>query len=171
MTLLVQDDSGSVDGANAYVTAAFFDSYHLDRGNSLVGFTTEQREQAIVRATDYLDQRFRFIGDRTRVAQRTAWPRLSAEDADGNWRGGIPTEIKEACAEYALVALTQALNPTPTRDPTGVSVIAKSERVGPISEFTQYGDGGALALPSYPAADTRLRASGLVVSGRDLKRA
>lgn len=171
MALLVQDESGSVAGANAYIDAAFFNAYHDARGNSLTGFTTEQREQAIVRATDYLDQRFRFIGDRISVAQRTAWPRLSAEDSDGNWRHGVPNEIKEACAEYALIALTQTLNPTPTRDPTGVAVIAKSEKVGPLSEYTQYGDGGALSLPQFPVADSRLKSSGLVVSGRDLKRA
>lgn len=171
MTFLVQDAGGTVVGANAYVTVAEFQAYHADRENPLVGFTSDQMESAIVRATDYLDQRFRFVGQRTNVRQRTAWPRLDAEDRDENLRTDVPHEIKEACAEYALIALTQELNPAPTRDATGRVVLEKSETVGPISESTVYGNGGALMLPEYPVADQRLRATGLVVGSGTLRRA
>lgn len=171
MPFLVQDDAGSVEDANAYITVAFLDAFHADRANSLVGFTSTNKETAIVRATDYLDGRFIFIGDKTTVQQRTAWPRASAVDREGNVRGGIPFEIKEATCEYAFRALTVPLNPDPVRDATGQIVQSKSESVGPISESVSYIGGGGFVMPSYPAADNRLRASGLVVSGRDAGRA
>lgn len=129
-------------------------------------------EKAIVVATDYLDHRFRFVGEKSRVDQRTQWPRISAEDANGDLRSGIPSEVKEACAEYAFVALsTGALNPTPTRDDSGVAVKLKREKVGPIEEETEFVESATYALPKYPVADQRLKASGLVIAGRQLRRA
>jgi hypothetical protein len=48
--------------ANAYCTADFFQQYHLSRGNTYPASPFEGILQAIVRATDYLDQRYRFKG-------------------------------------------------------------------------------------------------------------
>lgn len=52
----------SMDPANAYCTVAFFESYNDSRGNTYPASPTEGIMQAIVRATDYLDQRYRFKG-------------------------------------------------------------------------------------------------------------
>ena len=169
MAFTLQDDSGSVDNANAYIDADYFKTYHNDRGNSFSSGTGDI-QKAIIKATDYLDHRFRYVGDRVRTAQRTSWPRLGAEDVNGQCRSGIPVEVKEAAAEYAFIALSQALNPAPDRDDTGRLVKSKREHVGPIEEETEYFS-GALSLPEYPVADQRLKASGLVVRGTILRRA
>lgn len=52
-----------IDGANAYITVEEFVKYHNARGNSVpVGKTTADIRSAIVKSTDYLDQRYRFSG-------------------------------------------------------------------------------------------------------------
>lgn len=172
MAFTIQNASGTINDANAYISTVFFTDYHKDRGNALpAGTGTGDKQKAIIAATDYLDQRFTFEGEQQNVDQRTQWPRISAIDRNGKLRSGLPHEVTEACADYALLALTQALNPTPDRDSTGRAVEAKAERVGPISESTAYSAGASFQLPKYPVADQKLRASGLVVSGKIIRRA
>lgn len=170
MAFTVQDDTGSVADANAYIDVAFFAAYHLDRGLTVTGTTAEQ-QAAIVKATDYMDQRFTFIGEKPNQAQSTDWPRLDAEDSDDNLRTGVPVEVKEACAEYALIAQTSTLNPTPDRDSTGVQVQSREDTVGPITEKREYSGGASFTSPKYPVADQKLMLAGLVVVGRVMRRA
>lgn len=170
MAFTVQDDQGTVDGANSYASEAFFVAYHSDRGNTYTA-TSEEIEQALVKATDYLDQRFTFIGEKPNQSQTTEWPRLDAEDRNDNLRFGVPEEIKESTAEYALIALTSELNPSPTRDESGALVSSKTDRVGPLEETRAYANAASLSLPRYPKADQKLISVGLVVVGRILRRA
>ena len=168
--LLVQDDAGSVVGANAYIDQTDFEDYHDARGNDYGSPSGTDIENAIILATDYLDSRFRFVGQRVSLEQRTAWPRMDAIDFDDFVRIGIPTEVKEACADYAFIALTADLIPSPTPDPLGQVVVEKSSTVGPISESVRYGQTGAMfVLPKYPKADQKLRPL-TVGSGQDLVR-
>lgn len=173
MALNVQTDNGNVANANAYITLAEFTAYHADRGNAIPGTPTDaQKEQAIIRATDYLDQRFRFVGRRLLGRdQNTEWPRMDAWDLDQDLVTGIPVEIKEAAAEYALRALTAELNPDPSRDASGAKVQAKSQQVGPIAQSFTYVSGATFTMPKYPAADMKLRRSGLILSGGTVMRA
>lgn len=171
MALIAQDDSGTVPEANAYLTAEEFRAYHDARGNTYGERTDPEIEQAIVRATDYLDQRFRFVGKPLRGRnQTTAWPRRDARDCARSYIHGIPREVKAATAEYALRALEAPLNPDPTRDPTGALVASKSESVGPISESVTYVGGADLTLPAYPAADQMLKKACLTVAGGKILR-
>jgi hypothetical protein len=48
--------------ANAYCTVEFFESYHQSRGNPYPASPADAIQTAIVQATDYLDQRYRFKG-------------------------------------------------------------------------------------------------------------
>ena len=52
----------AVNPANAYCTADFFMQYSLSRGYSFPTSPLDNIEAAIVQATDYLDQRYRFKG-------------------------------------------------------------------------------------------------------------
>lgn len=169
MALVLQDGTGTVVGANAYLSVAAFKEYHDLRGNSYAAAADDTAiEQAIIRATDYLDQRFNFVGRALAAReQTTAWPRLAAYDRDRNLVVGLPAEVLEATAEYALRALTAALNPDPERDASGAAILSKSEQVGPISESVTYAAGGSTSfvMPKYPAADQRLLRSGLVRTG------
>lgn len=166
MAFTPQNDQGSVVGANAYIDVAFFTGYHADRGQTYVGDTTAI-QAAIVRATQYLDTRFTFVGYVGNYDQETQWPRNGARDSNDRVRTGIPREIKNATAEYARVALGQTLNPNPVQDETGARVKSKSSRAGPVAESVTYVDGSTVKLPKYPIADQWLIASGLVErSGR-----
>jgi hypothetical protein len=52
-----------MDGANAYIDPNFLDKYASSRGNFIYANSpVEQVQQAIVQATDYIDQRYRFKG-------------------------------------------------------------------------------------------------------------
>lgn len=173
MALNVQDNSGTVAGANAYVTVAYFKAYHDARGNDYSAASSDQLiEKAIIKATDYLDQRFRFRGQRanSQNTQATAWPRLDAVDDDDNWINGVPEAVKKACCEYALRAIAATLNPDPTSDDYGRSVRRVSKTVGPISKEVEYDNSSILSLPKYPAADRLLVAAGLLVNGTTLAR-
>lgn len=171
MALIVQDNTGAVAGANAYITVEEFKTYHTDRGNSFADFTDPQIEAAVIRATDYLDQRFSFVGKKRRGRdQTTEWPRTDAWDRDRRSINDIPVEVREACAEYAIRALSQVLNPDPERDATGRPIHSKAQAVGPISESVTYAYGGAFTMPAYPAADRKLVKAGLVRSGGNLVR-
>lgn len=171
MGLTVQDNNGSVAGANAYITVEEFKTYHTDRGNAFSSFTDEQIASAVIRATDYLDQRFNFVGKkRLGRDQTTEWPRTDARDRDRHYINDIPPEVKEACCEYALRALAAELNPDPERNASGVEVLSKSEVVGPFSESVTFVGGAVFQMPKYPAADQKLVRAGLVRSGGTLLR-
>jgi len=172
MAFTVQDDTGTVTGANAYVTEAEFIAYAADRAMDHSAYVTADIEAAIVIATDYLDQRFRFVGERlSGFEQATEWPRVSAYDNHRNYVNGVPVQVKEACIEYAFRALSAVLNPDPTFDATGATVKSKTEKVGPIAEETVYVDGRPISMPRYPAADKKLTRAGLTIRGGEVRRA
>lgn len=176
MALVVQDDSGTVADANAYVTVAAFKAYHDDRGNSYGSPIPADAviEKAIVKATDYIDQRFNYKGVRqqTMNTQTTAWPRSNVVDTDGNWVSGIPLAVKNACCEYALRALSSTLNPDPVSpDDSGYRVKSIKKVAGPVSKEIEYDNSGPnVALPRYPSADRLLVAAGLIASSSQLAR-
>ena len=174
MSLIVQDSSGSIAGANSYNTVAEFKSYHNDRLNiwdTLVDSDLDI-EAALIRATDYVDQRFSFVGKRKQGRlQTTEWPRINAWDIGRYYINDIPFEIKEAVNEYALRALSAPLVTDPDRDSTGGVIQSKSDTVGPLSESVSYVGGAAFTMPKYPAADQKLKKSGLVISGGNVLRA
>lgn len=157
MAFSVQDDAGSVADANAYLTVASFKSYHDDRGNDYLTYSDDEIERAIVAGSDYLDSRWCFIGTRCTAEQSTAWPRRDAVDSSGFTRTGIIADVTEAAAEYAFIALSGELNPTPDRDSTGRDVVSKREKVGSIEEETKYAGSALYAPPEYPVADRKLR--------------
>ena len=170
MALTVQDDTGLVAGANGYISVSWFKSYHLDRG-TMTAAADSAIESAIIRATDYVDQRFHFVGRQSNGRQQTTeWPRFGADDRNGYGIDGLPMELKEAVAEYALRSLTATLNPDVPATETGAAILSKSETVGPISESVTYANPAQVQLPKYPAADMKLRAAGLLRSSGEIRR-
>lgn len=173
---------------NTTITGPFgFYQYHRDRGqvegtfdavdsakllSVLVGtktFTYENVAAAIVKATDYIDKRFTFIGFRRYSNQPTSWPRWDAVDINDRYLKGIPLAVQQATAEYALRALllTQ-LVADPKRDATGQRVRSQTKKVGPLETATTFE--GGFQMPKYPAADAILRSWGLIVGGGQIVR-
>lgn len=171
MAFTVQDDTGDIAGANAYVSVAYFDAYHTERGNAYTGSpSSTEKEQAIVLATDYLDIRFNYVGLKRVSTQTTEWPRYSARDRDGRLVSGLPEVVKEAICEYALRALTATLVADPSRDASGNSIVSESVKADVVESRVQYSSGQGFVMPSYPLADKKLLKSGLIVSGGNILR-
>lgn len=170
MAFTVEDGTGLPD-ANAYITLEYFEEYHLDRGNSHATYTDDQVRSAIIRATDYIDRRYRaaFVGLRQLNTQLLEWPRVSAFYRDGRWASGVPIEVRMATAEYALRGLAETLAPDPEYSDSNALVTGKLEQAGPVKEETQYGgDGAVISFRKYPLADSLLKE--LVTKGTELLR-
>jgi len=171
MALILQNDSGSVSDANAYIDVAFFKAYHESRGFIASGPDVDTDiDTAIVRATDYIDTRFNFIGYRAKYGQSTQWPRSNAVNRDRGLESDIPSAVKRATAEYAKIALEQVLNPNPDRDDSGAAVLSRSEAVGPLSESVRFAKAGMFEMPKYPLADRLLINAGLVIRNNQIRR-
>lgn len=154
MAFTVEDGTGSAS-ANAYVSVAYCDSWHSDRGATAWTGTDTVKEQAIVRATDYLDRRYNFVGTKASTDQALEWPRANVEDPWGRDYAAVPEEVKRACAEAALLALSNDLIPTPTYDAIGQATM-KREKVGPIETEASY-QTGAAPLKRWPHIDLILK--------------
>lgn len=166
MGLVVQSDDGTAAGANSYIDLPAFKSYHDDRGNVYATFTDPQITSALIRATDYIDTRFRFRGVRLLSTQTTEWPRQAGagifvpwwdvnfvtpdvtfngpttivflSDASGNPILGIPQAVKDAQAEYALRALTSPLFQDAPAAEGGRLINEEEVTVDVISHRVQY---------------------------------
>lgn len=156
MAFTVADGTGLAD-ANAYITVQEFKDYHKDRGNTVDGGNTELQQQ-IVKATDYIEQRWGdlFKGRKEfRETQFLSFPRLDLFDRDGKSVLGIATKVKNACAEYALIATGGAdLFFTATSSPTGQTLKRTKRVVGPITTEDEYTEGSQPDnTVNYPEGD------------------
>lgn len=152
--------------ADSYATLAATDAYFLARGITTWTGTDAVKENALRRATTYLDNQYRgrWVGVRVAETQALAWPRADGYrawttpllDADGFDIAvdAIPTQIATACMEAALLALVGSTTLEPT-----VGAQVKSESIGPIS--VTYMDGASL-VDRYMVVEGLLR--GLVKS-------
>lgn len=162
MALTVEDGTG-VSDANGYIDVDFFKSYHDDRGRDYSSHADTAIEQAIVRATDYIEQRWadRFKGTRADPGEQPlSFPRDGLRDRDGAKVEGVPTKLKQATAEYAWRALENEddLWPDPEVPNNGLPVAEESAKVGSLEERTRYVESTTpQILRAYPAADRLLR--------------
>lgn len=168
MAFTPQNNDGTVEGANAYHDVAYLRAYALDRGIDLTAAGDPALQVAIVKATDYLDAAFSFVGHRLYRLQGTEWPRGQLTDY---WLRGLPQPLLEACCSLAIRANAgKVLMPDPTFDPSGQVVSELSVKVGPIEKSTKFaqGTGGTSSrafLPKYPDVEMALRSAGLIGGG------
>lgn len=171
--LIVEDGTG-VANANSYATRAEGDAYHVQRDNTdWIDADDHSQILALIRATDYLDRRWNYVGvqkEQSPAGQGRRWPRLNAFDREGNdVSSTLPYVFKVATMEYALRIVADAgrLMPDPTvLDESGGAVTLKREKVGPIEEETRYSEALASSprvIQAYPEVDRMLILSGLVV--------
>lgn len=166
----VPEDGTGLVNANSYATLEEANSYFAARlVAGWASYPHGQRKAALIRATDYMEDRWgrkgRFKGavQFPETPQALSFPRLYI-DSDG----AVPHPIRHACAEYALRALTAALAPDPVVT-VGAQVESVRKKVGPIETETKYANGGnpsAVTVKPYPAADMKVQpyllGSGLV---------
>ncbi|MDF1791447.1 MAG: hypothetical protein P1U88_06020 [Thalassobaculaceae bacterium] len=140
-------------GTDVYADMAEADAYFAARNiGNWADASTAEREAALLRATTYLDGRYSWIGVRADGEQPLGWPRLDAVDAEGRFHRGVPLSVRHACAELALIALSQDLAPLAER---GGRIL--SERVGSVE--LRYADDAPVGR-AYPYIDLLL--TGLV---------
>lgn len=161
MALIVEDGTGKTD-AQSYVDLTYVNSYFAARAVGAWTGADAVKEAAIIRAMDYLETHWQFLGTKQYPGnpQALEWPRVGIYDELGQEVTGIPDRLKRAVAEYAVRALAAPLAPDPLTNQTG-QVKRKREKLGPIEEETEYTGAPPANVISYPAADILLR--GLVV--------
>lgn len=144
------EDGSIVAGANSYVPLDFANSYHLDRGNAAWADKTDpQKQSALIRATDYIEQTYgnKFLGSRVDTDQPLEWPR---QDVSNISYAEIPNGLKQAVCQLAYEALSADLNPSLER---GGAI--KRERLEGVAE-TEYFE-NAPSMTIRPAVAGLLR--------------
>lgn len=158
MALFVETGSGSAT-AESYSSVSDADTYLAARGQTLWSpLSTSDKEAALRRATDFMQQayRVRWSGTRSSATQALDWPRWNVplKDVPGGYGSGpayyssaaIPPEVKSACIALALKAAAGDLAPD-------IEPQTLSEKVGPI-EVT-YAEGSRQTV-KYQAIDNML---------------
>jgi hypothetical protein len=162
MPLVVEDGTGLPD-ANSYASYADWLAHWADRGTAPAGDQTAV-EQALVRAADFLDIRYRWRGAKLTAAQGLEWPRAYAYRGDPAFDAGcapiegVPAEVVRANIELAGRALAGELAPDPVVSATGQTVVATRRKVGPLETEDSFNGGGSSAwVKRFPAVDKLLR--------------
>ena len=149
MSLITEDGSG-LSNAESYISVANADTRHSNNGNTdWALLSTSDKEAALRRATQFIEQRYRdrWQGYRVSRDQGLSWPRYYV------WVDGfpvdstvVPADVGSACADLALKAAAGDLN-------ADLSTRVVSETVGPIStEYSPYSPQSV----RYPAIDQML---------------
>ncbi len=92
--------------------------------------------------------------------QALEFPRTGLWSPDGTQIIGIPSKLKQSCAEYAIRSHAASLYQDPVIDETSRAVTGKREKVGPIETETSYEEGSSAhsqLIKPYPAADRLLK--------------
>ena len=156
MALIVETGAGLAD-AESYCSVSAADTHHAARGiTNWATLSTEEKEQALRRATDYMGQvyRTRWRGWRTTATQALDWPRYDVPKYDtalGNLpayypQDAVPAEVVKACAELALRGAAGELDADMGQQIT-------EQTVGPIT--TKYA-AGSTSRKRYVAVDMLL---------------
>jgi len=169
---LVVEDGTGLATANTYISIADTDAYHLIRGNELWSDADENdKVVALVRATQYVDERWVYQSVRFVATQALIFPRTTLYNQDGtDVSETVPQEIKDATCEYALQVLGDgsgvvALSTTPDQsDPRAITY--NREKVGSLETEIHYdGTRGVQVQKTYPTADRIIVRSGYTRGG------
>lgn len=132
---IVEDGTGKID-ALSFSSIDYAKQYHARRNNTAWGqLGVGVMKSLLVKATDYLEQVYRlhWRGVRKTEGQALSWPRENVERVDYTFfnltgyypNNEVPIQVKNACCELALRALTQELAPDIKR-------VTNSEKIGPL---------------------------------------
>ena len=144
MALIVEDGTGKTD-AESYISVADADTYFTNRGNATwAALNTTEKEQALRKATDYMQATYtlRWDGIRVTTGQALDWPRayVQIKQATAGYSvlpayyvdNAVPAAVANACAELAVRASASDLL-------ADVGAQVKQKTVGPLS--VTYADG------------------------------
>lgn len=155
MALIVETGTGSAT-SESYQSVADWKTWATARGHSYVAYSDTLIENALRRATSWLDARYQasFPGTRTNArSQALAWPRDGAADVEGNSIASdeIPGELVLATNEATLRELADSGSLAP--DIKAGGGVASRVKAGSVEvEFANTGTTTA----SFPAIDQAL---------------
>lgn len=152
---MIVEDGTSLTDANSYVDLDFADSYFSSRGVSeWNALETEVKEQALIRATDYIDNIFQWCGKKATPNQSLRFPRVNLKDYEGNAIEGIPTCLKQAvCDATILTAEGETL--FQSADANGSIV---SESIGQLSfSYSKNSSEKVASISLHDSINTKLR--------------
>lgn len=119
--MIVVEDGSGLPNAESYVSLAEASSYAQSKGLSFPTSPAEPAEQALRRATGWIDAKYwpRFPGIRQYGrAQALEWPRVGARDAQ-DWPvavNAVPVEVAKATVEAAVRELAEPGTLAPDED-------------------------------------------------------
>jgi DnaT-like ssDNA binding protein len=158
---VVEDGTGLVN-SNSYESLTEFSDYCNARGMDVTQYNDADKQQALIKAAEYIDlgPGKRFRGRRLVQTQALKFPRECLIDPEFcTFITGIPAKLKYAQSEYAYRELTTpgTLMPDPVVDDTGLQVLSTTEKVGPIEERKTYLGSSPKTTKPFPKADAFLR--------------
>ena len=109
----VPETGDGPSNSNSYASVAQADSYFADRGNAdWAALDTTAKQQALIKATDFLEATYRsaWKGFRVSSTQALSWPRVEVV-ADGFPIPSsiVPLPVVYSCAELAIRSTTATL--------------------------------------------------------------
>ena len=153
MALIVETGTGSAAG-ESFCSVSDALAYHAARGNATwATITTTQQEQALRRATDYMEAVYsqRWAGTRTTSVQALSWPRYNVfVNGFVTLSSSIPRAVINACSELALRAAAGELLSDSTQQKTRTKVDVLEVEFDKYSpQSTQYLAITALLAPYF----------------------
>ena len=153
MSLVVETGTGSATG-ESFCSVSDALAYHAARGNATwATITTTQQEQALRKATDYMEAVYsqRWAGTRTTSVQALSWPRYNVfVNGFVTLSSSVPRAVINACSELALRASTGELLSDSTQQKTRTKVDVLEVEFDKYSpQSTQYLAITALLAPYF----------------------
>jgi hypothetical protein len=170
ISFVVQTDDGTAAGANAYPDTTEMVQYWENHGVDYSGQDTSSLQIAIIRGTEYTDQRYRYKGTQLAEGQTTEFPREGLYNCRGDLVEGVPQEIKDAASEYAGRYIDNGKLQEDITDVDALSGRVTKEKLGELEIQYNGGIGAGGQKPSYPTADQILKTSCFTISGNRIGR-
>ena len=164
--MIVEDGTGKTD-ANSYVTVDFANDYFSVRGVSDWNIDTEKKEQLLIKATDFIDNIYQWLGKKEFESQALRFPRVDLRDYEGAEIKGIPLCLKQAVCDAALINMSSEL--FQTQEANGDVV---SEKIGELAfTYSKTNKEAVTSSTLYDSINTKLRglyrdSSNRIVTGK-----
>ena len=123
--------------ANSYITVAEYEAFWTERNVNL-SHSTAAKEAELVKAADYINREYAFVGERQFRYQGMAWPRLTGVILVKDWPidpDTVPQDIKDAQAELAYI-INQGTNVFATVE--GGAKVREKNKAGPVETEVEY---------------------------------
>ena len=166
---MIVEDGTSLINADSYVSVEFADDYFSARGVSgWESLETPVKEQSLIRATDYIDNIFQWYGKKAVSAQSLRFPRVNLRDYEGNEITGVPTCLKQAVCDAAIL-VSSGTELFQTQNENGEIV---SETITTLSFTYSQSEKALTSKTLYDSINTKLRglymdsAKNKVISGK-----